>query len=362
MCKVNYHHNFRVFNGQRIYYDIIPDIIQVGEHQFAEKRVINMWISMMLLSWTSATNCAQIYNVALSGRDKPDWQFSFNVTGDQVYDAFTIISLLEDCQLRQQTLAVPHGGPARDRFLEAMRVRNNRLRLCSQPELFHYCNKCTRFLDGMIHHLYGLLSRFDYFTDNRKVSVVVIDGVTIGHPCCGHPNCKIPLANNQDRFCGNHNGLKDVCAIVGCSNMVVAGRKVCTMPEHQDVEDVYNARGQARFQLKERLERAHVAHPNNSIAFEISNIDDLIDDNDSEDGFQKPSPNIPFPSMPNDPKSLHVGKEKKVRAKFGRRRTHNEQIFVAPCGIIIARETFFHAEALYSVVVSHELMYNTTYL
>ena len=31
-CDINYHHNFRVFNGQRIYYDSLPDIIQVGEH------------------------------------------------------------------------------------------------------------------------------------------------------------------------------------------------------------------------------------------------------------------------------------------------------------------------------------------
>jgi hypothetical protein len=48
---------------------------------------------------------------------------------------------------------------------------------------------------------------------------------------------------------------------------------------------------------------------------------------------------------------LAVGK-KSLRAQFGRKRTHNEQLFVAPCGMIIARETFFHAEAIYSVIVS----------
>src|SRR6267378_2547633 len=55
-CKTNYHHNFRVSAGQRIYYTTILDIIQVGEHQFVETKVINLWITMMLLSWTSATN------------------------------------------------------------------------------------------------------------------------------------------------------------------------------------------------------------------------------------------------------------------------------------------------------------------
>ncbi|KAI0689098.1 hypothetical protein BC835DRAFT_1308521 [Cytidiella melzeri] len=49
---------------------------------------------------------------------------------------------------------------------------------------------------------------------------------------------------------------------------------------------------------------------------------------------------------------------KRVRAQFGRKRTHNEQycklahnkqIIVAPCGVIIARTTFYGAEAVSSV-------------
>jgi len=42
---------------------------------------------------------------------------------------------------------------------------------------------------------------------------------------------------------------------------------------------------------------------------------------------------------------------RKLRAQFGRKRTHNEQIIVAPCGIILARETFYGAEAVATVVV-----------
>lgn len=44
-------------------------------------------------------------------------------------------------------------------------------------------------------------------------------------------------------------------------------------------------------------------------------------------------------------------KEGKVHAQFGRKRTHNEQIIVTPCGMIIARETFYGAEAVGTVVV-----------
>jgi hypothetical protein len=50
-CQTNYHHNFRVKDGIRTYYDGIPAVIQVGEHQFAEKRLVQLWISLMLISW-----------------------------------------------------------------------------------------------------------------------------------------------------------------------------------------------------------------------------------------------------------------------------------------------------------------------
>jgi len=153
---VNYHRNFRVEKRQRIYYHEIPDILQIGEHQFAEIRVINTWISMMLFSWTSATNCARIYNET-SQQLQPtgssiSWPFNLSVTSSQVYDAFTLLSLLEDCQLQNSTLIVPHkgtlGASGLGRFAEAVHIRNERLRHCSQPELYHYCNKCTRFYPG----------------------------------------------------------------------------------------------------------------------------------------------------------------------------------------------------------------------
>lgn len=154
-CDVNYHNNYRVHQGRRIYYDGIPCILQIGEHQFAEIKLVNMWIAMMLLSWTSATNCARIYNMVFSSYsinwNLAGWQFNLEVTSDQVYNSFTIISLLEDCQLQKATLVVPHGGPAKERFTEAVRGRNNRFRLSSQPALFHYCKKCTRFYAGMFY-------------------------------------------------------------------------------------------------------------------------------------------------------------------------------------------------------------------
>ncbi|KAK6967007.1 hypothetical protein R3P38DRAFT_2512649, partial [Favolaschia claudopus] len=46
-----------------------------------------------------------------------------------------------------------------------------------------------------------------------KVRVVVIDGITIGHPCCGIHNCPEPLISNRHRFCYGHNHHDKICAV-----------------------------------------------------------------------------------------------------------------------------------------------------
>ncbi|KAF8228308.1 hypothetical protein L208DRAFT_1292379 [Tricholoma matsutake] len=97
-CKTNYHCNFWVNKGVCTYYGI-PAVIQVGEHQFAERWLIQLWITLMLVSWqvhpmTSAINCAWLYNLSLSDTVPPsDWAFGFSVTTEQVWDAFVTLAL-----------------------------------------------------------------------------------------------------------------------------------------------------------------------------------------------------------------------------------------------------------------------------
>jgi hypothetical protein len=42
-CNINYHHDYRVKRGKRMYNEQIPDVLQVGEHQFVEQQVIQSW-------------------------------------------------------------------------------------------------------------------------------------------------------------------------------------------------------------------------------------------------------------------------------------------------------------------------------
>jgi len=195
--------------------------------------------------------------------------------------------------------------------------------------------------------------------------VVVIDGISIGCPCCGRHNCHLPLDSNRESFCPTHQWLNTQCAIVGC-NRDIAKRgtnesktRVCDDPEHQKIEQVRTQKGQARFVLKERLLRQRVSHPEDVVAKDVG-LDKLEDVEDIDEVFTVNSAGHVVPDRLDAAGNVisdggeHTGAKppKKVRAQFGRKRSHNEQIFVAPCGDIIARETFFGAEAVSSIVVS----------
>lgn len=221
----------------------------------------------------------------------------------------------------------------------------------------------------MIVFYISLLSAHFYF-------VVVIDGISIGCPCCGKHDCHIPLASNRNHFCPAHEDLDRQCAIVGCESPVtVRGPNetkslVCDDPEHQEIECVRTQKGQARFVLKERLLHQRVSHPEDAVAKDVG-VNELEDLDDVEEEFTVLAPQVGneqrlVPDQLDSDGCILLAPEsddhgvkppRKVRAQFGRRRSHNEQIFVAPCGEIIARETFFGAEAVSSVIVSALLTY-----
>jgi hypothetical protein len=97
--------------------------------------------------------------------------------------------------------------------------------------------------------------------------------------------------------------------------------------------------------LQERLRRAQLTHPKEAFGVEGATAFELVEDPSTEENYEMNSEGRPIPTP-----SEVVGR-RGLKAQFGRRRTHNEQLFVAPCGIILARETFYNAEAIGSVIV-----------
>lgn len=181
---------------------------------------------------------------------------------------------------------------------------------------------------------------------SEKCSVLVIDGITIGHPCCGILHCSTPLANQQHRYCPGHNGYHYICAVEGCTEAVAThdpgepARMTCNDMNHAALEKRHKQRGTAFFQLRGKLQRATVAHPVDSDAAQptVEEVEELELEDDENGGA----------ACPNKPDTGN----RKITALFGRRRTHNEQIMVRPCGIIVARQTFFGSETTPQTVVS----------
>jgi PHP family Zn ribbon phosphoesterase len=74
-----------------------------------------------------------------------DWQFGSELTTENVWDAFVIVSLIEEKLRAHQRLYVPHTGAQKDRFKEAMAARNKDIVLNGQPDAVgHACDKCFR--------------------------------------------------------------------------------------------------------------------------------------------------------------------------------------------------------------------------
>ncbi|KIJ07348.1 hypothetical protein PAXINDRAFT_90571 [Paxillus involutus ATCC 200175] len=360
-CKTDYRHNYRVVAGERFYYDEQPQNVQVADHVILELSVVELFKTAMDVSWTSATNCARLYNFSLSGgKEAPmGYPIKFELTQEHVWDAFVITSLLDDCKCRKKTLPVPHTGAQRDRFTAATVARNRRIRLYGFEESrLHLCCRCTHFYENEEGH------------ETQKVSVIVIDGVTVGHPCCAMKNCYIPLEKNHHRFCPTHSTYEKECSILGCKSPVVQGSCTCSDPNHSRIEECYILRGQSRFQLQDWLARARIAHLDDAVArdVDISELGDQVNmeeeyEFDEDGGRVLPATNgksAPAGSS-SDPDQRPRSRRHKVKAMFGCRRTHNEQLMVAPCGLIIARQTFFGAEGVASVVDFIKMVYDNAH-
>ena len=116
------------------------------------------------------------------------------------------------------------------------------------------------------------------------------------------------------------------------------------LADHKAIENVHNDHGQACFQLKECLRHAQLAHPDDALPVDVSNVSELVEDDNAEEHFGFNGQGQPIPVQE------HMTCQK-LHAQFGCKQTHNKQLIVALYGIIIACETFYHAEAIYSVVV-----------
>ncbi|KAJ7189681.1 hypothetical protein GGX14DRAFT_382954, partial [Mycena pura] len=113
-CNTNYHHGFSVQAGVRTYYGDTPKYLQIGEHQFAERKLVGLWV-------TGHPNVGRMENHDFAAGG---WQFACTLTTEHVWDAFVLLTLLDHNDRKNTLLTVPHGGDQKNGFTAAMRARN----------------------------------------------------------------------------------------------------------------------------------------------------------------------------------------------------------------------------------------------
>ncbi|KAJ7451206.1 hypothetical protein B0H11DRAFT_1877226 [Mycena galericulata] len=334
-CHTRYYPNYYVHDKAttRTYYvqDDIPEFIHSAEHFYTSVDLCELFANMMANAWTSGTNCARIYNTSISkGSLQPflpaDW-LSLQMDVENVYNSFFLHALLLDHHERHQVLEFNHNVSSQaERLCPALEERNFRMAGTGKEEWNHICELCC----------------YVYEEDGRSFYLrsTITDGLTMGHYCCVVHDCQNRLRSVKDSFCSEHQTFKHQCCVTTCTFPVEPGFRTCSLAEHRDMELYHYQRRQAMFQLKHRLQKAtatgadllpapfDVAEPG-----ENNTARPHFDDADDEE--------VEYPSC--DGKSDKGNRV--LRARFGRKQTHNEQLTCFSCGILAGRATFFGSEA-----------------
>lgn len=208
-------------------------------------------------------------------------------------------------------------------------------------------------------------SRLPSYIVPKDIQIAIGDGLYMGRRRCQAAHCTIELGSNRHRFCPTHMHLDAVCSIVDCDAAAVPGKKACNDPQHVEVERLHYERGRAAFTLRDRLHKHRLAHLNDQVlepTAEEGNDGEEENDGDEEWFVLEEGGEVRIQRNDN-PGSIGVDDEilceaskagpgtRKCKALFSGARTHNEQILCRPCGVILSRATFYHAEAVSNVLV-----------
>lgn len=87
-------------------------------------------------------------NLAETSHTADELPFTPAIHMNEVWDAFTLLCLLEDRLQLSSVLVLPHKGLQEHRFDAAMQERNERIQLAGLPDVRHSCRKCTRTYDN----------------------------------------------------------------------------------------------------------------------------------------------------------------------------------------------------------------------
>ncbi|KAI0689723.1 hypothetical protein C8T65DRAFT_746069 [Cerioporus squamosus] len=336
-CKTRYYHNYFVHDraSTRTYYSDPPPFIQIAQHFYVSSEVCEDIANSMVLSWTSATNAAEIYNLAerpdeLVAELNLDSKLSKHLTTIQAWDAFFTHSLLLHHQEHGTTLELDHNAPSHaERLRPALQARNLMMVGPGQEEWSHACDLCC-----WVHE--------NEEGETVAVRSVVTDGVTVGHPCCGSHDCKEPIVRRKGgRYCATHAHLELQCSVV------------------ESVESHYQMKGKAMFQLRERWERVNESRGHLGTQQQPLTTSVLPDASLTPTAGADAEEFAVFDDGEIECEEKSSEGNRPLKALLGRRHTHNEELCVASCGVVLGRATFFGSEAVNGVLQFWRVLFPT---
>lgn len=298
------------------------------------------------MSSASGDGCAKIYNLSLRKLSSN----SHKMTSEIVWNAFYVHALLLHHARRDSHLQVPHHGEQSDRLATALKVRNEQMVGVGQPQWAHACDQCEKLVEveepasgrsAWGASLPGWCAVSDVDIMKGRLSACVMDGVCIGHPRCQVYHCTERLLSPRDRYCESHRAFDTVCAIQGCDLPCTDGKRTCSTKGHRAVEQERRRRGRAMFELKRRMQARDVASSIRAVP-SVDPSPSFLDDPDLDD---------PAWTSNVERKKTHK-RAPRIKSTLTRRWTHNEQLLVRPCNVIVSRATFYEAESLPNCRVS----------
>ncbi|KAJ7217110.1 hypothetical protein GGX14DRAFT_358484, partial [Mycena pura] len=304
-CWTRYHYAYYVTRpserlAYRYYYKQELPYIQAHESSFLEVGLCEFFERTISISHTSTSDLAMIYNEKLAHLcETMRSPLLPTIAQTTILDGFFMHGLLRRAQRTNTELFALHNLPQETRLNEALEHYNQLMAGTGQPMYAHACHDCLKFFQ-------------DENSDLKYMRAATTDGVTLGHPCCVKWNCQTPLKHRgPDHFCPRHQQCATECRVLDCEQRAEQDFITCSLPEHRQEE----------VKMREHSQSS------------------LVD-------FQRRTDKG---NVPQTPRRKKRGGRSLYGSSTRRNYTHNEQLLVMCCGIIIARATFYTSEAVSSV-------------
>ncbi|KAH9449878.1 hypothetical protein Pst134EB_020687 [Puccinia striiformis f. sp. tritici] len=333
----------------------MPDQVSFHMHFFMTHRLAHHFKMSQMLQRSSVFSMVNLYNSTFMGDHAPPLytpQQSFwpQMSVEVCKDGMDIDTLVFNYALRGKVLMVPSSGLDRVRYNEAKKQCSSWIAAEGTAHKNHSCGLCTSITHSEANN------------NHSVVRAVVTDGLTIGHWRCsasaaqleklakesGHPApdgpCRRTLDTVRHRYCSFHQPfLEGICQAQPCIQPALPNKKTCGLQSHLDAAKTFDARVKSNFQLHSMLNR-----PGSKL-----NVDPTVHLEEEAGGIEDLESLRQADESDRAEESRRAGEEgASKKPTLSRARTHNDQLAVAPCGVILARQTMFNSESPSAVKVN----------